>query len=236
MIICLTFLSSVYAESQGLILIYDSKNSQQSEKASAKDITFIKRNAIPKDSKHWERGLNDCSEYFEVVGIAHGSFTKKSCKQKAILYKYCFLGHGWELNGIVIFEGNNIAKHIVFENTTVKSIFSLPDINRNGFAEIGVSMGSTHMGETHEDIELIELSGGKVNKFGRTETYFENCSGSPNEKGNYSTDYRIWVTPGEQPAYYSEATFIDCNENKTKKEPLKRVLLEKDKIDFEIIK
>ena len=197
---------------------------------------------LPAARKAWharERD-GDCQTGFEsiAVDIAPGSFTKPKSGQKALLYKYCTLGHNLDLNGIAIIENGRVVAHIVYEGGEDHALGALPDIDRNGLSEILIATGGTNQGITWGTISILELSGSGITRLGQTGTLSDDCG--TNETSCKMTANRISVKVGSPPAFYREV-FVDHGARSgagawKKSGGLAPISLDQDKIEYELLK
>lgn len=205
------------AEKHGLRPIFDARLILKKTKASSREIALLKREIEPAAAKLWKKRGKDCDEpELEVIDVAHGSFTKPSSTQKAVLYKYCTTGHNFALNGIAILENNHIAAHIMYDGAWDLAIGALPDINGNGLSEILVSTGGTSTGEIWGTVTIIEVAGNSIRKFGHMATYSSNGPRETDENKIVTNVCRLWVKPGPKPVFYRE-TFREKTNTKHSK-------------------
>jgi hypothetical protein len=186
---------------QTLRTVYDGRAEARASTPSNTDVQLVRRYALPKARRLW-RGNDACTEGFEVIGVATGSFTKANTEQRAVLYRFCVTGHNFANNGIAIIEGGSVVAHIVYEGGEDYSIGALPDINGNGLSEIILGDGSTNQGYTTMVAILIEASPAGVKKWGIADVYEDNCGTMDRCE---MTAYKISVKPGPTPVFYREA-------------------------------
>lgn len=187
---------------QNLRAVYDGRaDTSRNTTPSSSDVQLVRRYALPKARRFW-RGNDACTESFEVVGVASGSFTKPDTEQRAVLYRFCVTGHNFANNGIAIIEGGSMVAHIVYDGGEDYSIGALPDINGNGLSEIILGNGSTNQGYTTSVVILIEASTGVVKRWGIADVYQDNCGTLEQCE---MTAYKISVKPGATPIFYREA-------------------------------
>lgn len=197
---------------------------------SAAESALVEREILPAASQHWT-GVAGCdpsgANGFRLIGtlpseggaafVAEGSFTRPRANQKAVLYTYCMVGHNFANNGLVIFEADQVAAHVVYEGGWDESLQALPNIDDDGQSEILIVTGGTRMGESFQRIAIIGLSEKGVRTFGQTESYSGDCeSGSvgfqtKTFKGQETT-YKLFVKKGSAPAFYRETFVGDCGE------------------------
>lgn len=185
---------------QTLRVVYDGRAEARASTPSNTDVQLVRRYALPKARRLW-RASGGCTEGFEVIDVATGSFTKADTEQKAVLYRFCVTGHNFANNGIAIIEGGSMVAHIVYEGGEDYSIGALPDINGNGLSEIILGDGSTNQGYTTMVAILIEVSPGGVKKWGIADVYEDNCGTMERCE---MTAYKISVKPGATPIFYRE--------------------------------
>jgi hypothetical protein len=222
--------------------IFDGKLALTATKVSGAELMLMNRIVFPAAATFWKAQEKnaECDQGMDssAIDIAQGSFTKPGAKQKAILYRHCITGHNLALDGIAIIENDKLVSHIVYVGGWDNALGTLPDINGNGKAEILIASGGMNQGELWKAISIIELSEDGVVSFGSTGAYSDNC-GSAEEKRKAKA-YRISVKVGTVPEFYREA-YVNkgtCSENGTwrRSEMLKRITLDKDETEYEIIK
>ena len=174
--------------------------------------TVVENEILAVAHRYWNDRGEDCDPQDRIIlsGV-EGSFTRPHAKQKAILYQYCMTGHNFADNGIVVFEGDHVTAHIVYQGGWDSAILSLPDIDGSGQSPILILGGGTNMGETWQTASMIELSEKGVRNFGHTETYHDDCgvaeTGDPEGK---ATDYKLFARKGTSPVFYRESLTAKC--------------------------
>ena len=163
----------------------------------------------------WEQSggsVDGCSgRDFTVTGVAPGSFTVKGAAQTAYLYTYCYERPG-DLQGLVLVQGSAIVAHYVFVDH-LSTMYSLKDINRNGFTELALEGGFTGQGSTEDWLEIAELGPvrrllGLLDYDHPPQPYLDNCGAV--DTGGTWTSWVIRVTPGKAPTFTRQAISGRC--------------------------
>ena len=209
------------AQAQSRVL-YDVRLSTPAPKATAQENSQIKhlgRKAMA--ARAWDDAKSefkvsqagcDGSE-FQILGIAPGSFTAKNTAQKAYLYTYCFFRPG-SSQGLVIMQGSKAIAHYAF-TALHNEMYTLKDINRNGFSELAFSGGFTGQGFTSGYLEIAELApqrrllGAFWAKNDRL-IYEDNCGAVVDNSGTWKS-LVIRVTPGTNPTYTQQSISGKCS-------------------------
>jgi hypothetical protein len=173
---------------------------------------LIKTDILAAAGLYWKSRGEDCDPgEFRILDGAEGSFTRPNAKQKGILYEYCESGHNFAEDGIVVFEGDRVVAHIVYEGGWGGGLQSVPDIDGSGQSRILIVGGGTNMGENGQTASMIELSEKGVKNFGSTETYHDDCGVSetvdPEPK---EAAYKIFARKGTAPVFYRETFTGEC--------------------------
>lgn len=199
--ILLLQLLSLAGYAQGPLTVYDGRVDSIAKTPSNAEIQLIKRYALPKARSAW-RSDQYCTEGFEAISVAQGSFTKANSKQKAVMYRFCVKGHDIANNGIVIIEGGKITAHIIYNGGEDNSIQTLPDINGDGLSEIILDGGATHQGYTESMAIPITLSAAGTKSYGMAIVFEDDCGANPDRCKTLA--YKITVRPGTNPTFYRE--------------------------------
>lgn len=185
---------------QNLIAVSDGRAEAGSSRPTNAEVQLLRRQALPKARQLW-RGNDVCTESFEVIDAASGSFTKTNAAQRAVLYRFCVTGHDFANNGIAIIEGGKIVAHVLYEGGENNSLKAVADINSNGLSEIVLGDGSTHQGYTNVAAIVIEIAPSGVKKFGIADVYEDDCGAQERCK---TLAYKLSAKPGAVPAFYRE--------------------------------
>jgi hypothetical protein len=231
----LLLLFQAQSPTQELRLIYDARRNLEQGKTSNIEEAILEREIHPIARRRWGKCTDEVEGEFGVVDVAQGAFTKPQSNQKAFLYRFCHTAHLFAQNGIAVLEDGKIVAHLVYEGGTDSQVGALPDIDGNGLSEILIlGFGSTQ-GETHTGISIIELSQKGGRKFGKTETYFDNCGADEKSK---ATAYKIYVRAATTPAFYRETFVNNCGlkEPWSRSEAPKRIAIKKDETKYHRLK
>lgn len=183
---------------QTAIPIYDARRNSEPAKVSKTDVAAIERLAIP--AARQALG-GECEPEIDYTGTASGSFTAPGRTQRIVLYRYCETGHGFANNGLVVFEGGSIVRHVIYNGGSEMEILALPDIDQNGISELVIAGGSTNQGYTVSAISILELSNTGARDIGDADAYEDNCGVVDRCK---MTAYRILAQPGTKPKFFRE--------------------------------
>ena len=219
-------LSAAQGFPQDLIQVYamPEQKTQRSEARKAPEVVglsdsqkaVVENDILAVARRYWRKQGEDCDPQdriggFTILNGLEGSFTRPHAKQRAILYQYCMTGHNFADNGIVVFEGDQAAAHVVYKGGWDSALLSLPDIDGSGRSAILILGGGTNMGETWQTASIIGLSEQGVNNFGFTGTYHDDCgvaeTGNPERK---ATSYKLFARKGTSPAFYHESFTGEC--------------------------
>lgn len=142
-----------------------------------------------------------------ITGIGSGSFTKPNFLQKAYLYTVCSSGSSqFGVGGIMIFEDGKIVSHYVYgENGVINGgLFILPDINKNGVAELVLMDGQMHQGYGGESIVITEFKDGNLNVIGGTPVSSDNSGAAEDDAKVEAEAHKISVQPSANPVFFQE--------------------------------
>ena len=201
-------LAAVVAAGDAPKPIFDGRLTLAPGKLSAAEQKLFHQAVAPAARKAWRERERDtlCEPGFPpaAIDIAAGAFTRAGAAQKAILYRYCAIGHNLLLDGVAVIEGDRVAAHILFEGGENTAIGALADLNGNGVSELLIAAGATDQGVTSAWMSIVELApGGHVTKFGQTATLSDDCGAK--ETGCVATAWRIWAKAGARPAFFKDA-------------------------------
>jgi len=221
--------------------IFDGRLTLKPTAPAPAEVALLKEKVLPAAKKAWhkqERGAL-CTGGVDgvAVDIAAGAFTKPRADQKALLYRYCTIGHEMVLNGIAILEGGRVVAHVIFEGGESHAIGALPDINGNGLAEILLASGGTNQGITWGTMAIIELGGAEITEFGQTDT-FSDDQGANDKNGKVKAN-RISVKFGTKPEFFRDsfiATGAGQGAGAWRKVGVQApITLEEDKAEYELL-
>jgi hypothetical protein len=209
-------LVQVYAIPELKTPVHQAGNAPEAVGLSASQKAVMENDILAAARRYWKDQGEDCDPQdrtggFTIRNGSEGSFTRLHAKQKAVLYQYCMTGHNFADNGIVVFEGDRVAAHIVYKGAWDHGLLSLPDLDGSGQSPILIVSGGTNMGETWQAVSIIELSEKGVKTFGHTETYRDDC-GSTETAGpdDQPTTYKLFAKKGTSPVFYRESFAGDC--------------------------
>jgi len=224
------------AAAQDTKRIYDGRLSPKPGIILPSEQALLKNKVMPVVRKWQNQGDSICTGGAEASGIdaAMGSFTRPASVQRAILYRYCMTGHNRAVNGIAVIENGQLAAHVVYEGGWDNAIGAVPDLNGNGRSEIIVATGGTNQGMTWKSIAIIELTDNSVAKFGRLQTFSDDCGVSDSCRAEAC---RLSVKTGKAPVFYREDFAGKGSGGKWDRTgPAKEVSLEKDEIEYHAVK
>jgi hypothetical protein len=172
----------------------------------------MEKNILAAARRHWKDQGEDCDPGgFTILNGVEGAFTRPHAKQKAILYQYCMTGHNFADNGIVVFEGDHVAAHIVYKGAWDHGLLSLPDLDGSGQSPMLIVSGGTNMGESWQTASIIELSEKGVKNFGFTETYHDDCDAAQTADPEHNaTADKLFARKGTNPVFYRETFTGEC--------------------------
>ena len=159
---------------------------------------------------------SSCPE-FAVMGKAKGSFTQQQSEQVAYLYS-CFYGGMSAAQGIVIAQNGKAAAHYTFAGQMF-NLYSVRDINRNGYSELALE-GSYGDGGGGAALELgiaeFKPQRRYLAYFGietNMTVYAQKLDYSQNAPCPFPTwqGRNIWVTPGMTPQFRSQLLGGGCD-------------------------
>ncbi len=214
--------------------IYDGRLSPKPGIILPSEQALLKQAAIPA-ARQWQKQSDSiCTGNPEASGIdaALGSFTRPASVQRAILYRYCMTGHNKAVNGIAVIENGRLVAHIVYEGGWDNAIGAIPDLNGNGRSEIILASGGTNQGITWKSIAIIEFNEESVARFGRIQTFSDNCGVNENCRVEAC---RLSVKNGREPVFYRE-DFLKTLNAWGKPGPSRQISLDKDEIEYQIVK
>lgn len=153
------------------------------------------------DDKNLHRSNSDLLANLSIYAVLGGAFTKPGVRQKAFLYHLCWSDGGkyaTALGGIMIFEKRRKVSHFAYVNVSgFDEARVLPDINRNGFAEMVLRFTSKIDGlNFSRSVGVFEFGEKKLKYLGETV--------NQTSKADVSTAYRISAASGRSPVFYRE--------------------------------
>jgi hypothetical protein len=179
--------------------IYDARSEFLRETTPSVNAALARRVILPDARRVWGQR---CDEAFTVVDAAQGAFTRRGARQTAVLYRFCEVGHDFANGGIAVLEGGRLVAHVTIQPTEPDGLKALPDIDRDGIAELLIEDGSTHQGVTEAGVSIIQLVPGGVRTFGSAGTY-RDTEGTLDRVKNTEASI-LYVTPGRRPAFELE--------------------------------
>lgn len=224
------------AAAQGAKRIYDGRLSPKPGILLPSEQALLKEKVLPAAARWQKQGDSICTGGDDAAGLdaAMGSFTRPASVQRAILYRYCTTGHNRAVNGIAVIENGQLAAHVLYEGGWDNAIGAIPDLNGNGRSEIIVASGGTNQGVTWKSIAVIEVSDGGVAKFGRLQTFSDDCGVNESCRAEAC---RLSAKAGKAPVFYREDFVKKGTAGKWGGPgPAKEVSLEKDEIEYHVVK
>ncbi|HET7460815.1 MAG TPA: hypothetical protein VFJ82_06195 [Longimicrobium sp.] len=170
---CVAAASVRAAGAQERKLIYSALEDFRPTPVPAANEQMVRRDVLPVVRRLWGR-VDGCREEFRVVGAAYGAFTEAGMSQRAILYRFCETGHDFARGGIAITQAGRVVAHVTIENAEPDGIRRLPDIDRNGVAELLLVDDATHQGESSVVVSIVQLTPRGVQAMGSTGVYHAN--------------------------------------------------------------
>lgn len=213
--------------------IYDARREFPRE-ARSTDVTLLERQVTRREARSvWGQ---QCDEPFTIVDAAHGAFTRRGARQTAVLYRFCENGHDFANGGIVVLEGGRVAAHVTLQPSEPDGLKALPDVDRDGIAELLIEDGSTHQGVTEAGVSIIQLVPGGVRKFGAAGTY-RDTEGTLDRVTNTEASI-LYVTPGRRPVFELE-TYGHRSTERSRWRGTERphaIRLERDEVEYRRVK
>jgi len=200
-VFALVLLSAYTAFAQALQTVYDGRVEPNPHRPSHEVLQILRRYALSGARQAW-RNDKYCTEGFEAIDVANGSFTKANSSQNAILYRYCVKGQDIGNNGIAIIKNQRVVAHVVFNSGEDYSIQALSDINGNGLSEIVIGDGSSHQGYSASLATVIEISSSGVDNLGTADVFQDDCGANPDRCETIA--YKVLVKTGTTPIFYRE--------------------------------
>lgn len=154
---CTLLLGSVGLASPQSRVLYDVRVPTPAPDAPVSVLQVINYLAGIADSENlWGKSAQCWERRFTVDGIATGAFTAPNTKQTAYLYNDCFIVPNQNRQGLVIMQGATVVAHYVF-NDHFTEMYSLKDINRNGYFELGLLRHLEGQGTANDYLAVVEL-------------------------------------------------------------------------------
>lgn len=185
-------------------------DSDKTEKeASTADQNFVSKEFKSRETQIREKlADNYCSEpndaEVNIYNAVEGSFTKSDAKQKAYVYSICELGRGFGVGGILIAENDVVVAHYVGQIGWSARLSTLPDINKDGVAEILYADGGSGQGYTSTSVEILNFKDGTFKSLGEAQTYSDNSGAAEDESKAETLAYKISVQPASAPVFLRE--------------------------------
>lgn len=219
-------------------LIYDGTiqiRQSLTKKPSAAELEIINGAVRNAANQFWGDSCEDGVKGFGITEFASGAFTRPNVTQSLFLYEACANGHEFANNGIVVLENGKMILHVVFQGSQHDAFEVLPDINKDGRAELLLSGGGTWQGISSSGVLLLEISADGVKSFGSTVVSEDSCGAGLKSESN--TAYKIYVQPAANPVFYREKLVSkNCRAKMIKIGAAKSFALEKDETKYEILK
>lgn len=161
----------------------------------------------------WNDGRADGScgdQELQVEGVAAGAFTTPNVKQTAYLYTRCILSHHFWQQGLVVMQGQQVMAHYVFHDLFTE-MYSVKDINRNGYSELGMVRDESGQGTTYNYLVVTELRPTRRVLLEQQVNYNDCAHAGENNVYGWRSQV-IRVTPSASPSYTSQQLKGRCNE------------------------
>lgn len=146
-------------------LVYSGLDDYRPTPVPAANVEMVRRDALPVARRLWRRA-EGCREEFQVIDAAYGAFTEAGMSQRAILYRFCVTGDDVARGGIAITQAGRVVAHVTIENAAPDGIRRLPDLDRNGVAELLLVDHAEHQGERTTTVSIVQLEPGGVRSLG----------------------------------------------------------------------
>lgn len=224
-----------HAAAQQARRIYDGRLSPKPGMIIPSEQALVREKAIPAARAWHKQSDSICTGGDEaLIDAAVGSFTRPASFQRAVLYRFCTIGHNRAVNGIAVIENGQLAANIVYEGGWDNAIGAITDLNSGGRSALIVASGGTNQGITWKSMAIIELANDSVSRFGRLQTYSDNCGVS---EACRAEACRLSVKPGRPPVFYREDFGKNGAEGKWGSPgPSRQISLEKDEVEYFVVK
>lgn len=192
------------AAKPSLVTIADGRD-ESSPTKSQNDDEFVAKVVKAKEAAILKSSSMKCDgpAKAETLGVTNGAFTTSGTPQKAYLYELCRAGRSFGIGGIIIADGDNVSAHYTFgENGLYSSIGSVPDMNKNGVAEIILAGSGTGQGYTESSVSLMEFGSGTITFLGSASTFSDNSGAAAEDTQIKATAYRITAEPSQAPDFF----------------------------------
>jgi hypothetical protein len=194
-----TFARAAHAQERKLL--YSALHDFQPTPVRAMDEEIVRREALPVARRLWGR-REGCGEEFQIVDAAYGAFTQAGMSQHALLYRFCETGHDFARGGIAITQAGHVVAHVIIENAEPDGIRRLPDIDRNGVAELLLVDNALFQGERSTVVSIVQLVPRGVRPMGVFAVYHD-------DSGTLRRDSRqeaslLYAIPGPRPRFELE--------------------------------
>lgn len=178
------------------------------------DLALVRRDVLPAARRLWGR-VAGCREAFRALDSAYGAFTERGMAQHAVLYRFCETGHDVARGGVAIVQAGRVVAHVAIEDAEPDGLLRLPDIDRDGVAELLLVDHALHQGESTTGVSIIQLVPGAVRSLGGIGVHRDNFGTRDSVPGDPSSAAArdrvrsehssiLWVTPGAMPVFERE--------------------------------
>lgn len=228
---CLAASAAGTAAGQERKLIYNALGEFRPTPVPAANVEMVRRDVLPLARRLWAHA-EQCREEFQVVDAAYGAFTEAGMSQRAILYRFCETGHDFAKGGIAITQAGRVVAHVTIEGAEPDGIRRLPDIDRNGVAELLVVDHATHQGESTTYVSILQLGPGAVRAMGSIGVCHDRAGTASGD--HTETASILHAIPGPRPRFEME-TYVHPEGSRARwigSEKLHPVTLEPDRTTY----
>jgi len=182
-------------------LIYSALDEYRPTPVPAANQDIVRRDVLPVARRLWGR-VEGCLEEFRVIDAAYGAFTEAGMSQRAILYRFCETGHDFAKGGIAITQAGRVVAHVTIENAEPDGIRRLPDLDRNGVAELLLVDHAAHSGERSTVVSIVQLEPRGVRPMGLFGVYHDHSGTLSADRTEVASI--LHAVPGPRPRFELE--------------------------------
>jgi len=165
------------------------------------DEEIVRREVLPVARRLWAR-VEGCGEEFRIVDAAYGAFTDAGMSQHALLYRFCQTRHDFAKGGIAITQAGHVVAHVTIEDAEPDGIRRLPDIDRNGVAELLLVDNALLQGELSTVVSIVQLVPRGVRALGSFGVYHDNAG--TQRRDSHQAASVLYAIPGHGPHFEME--------------------------------
>lgn len=199
--VCCMALSAHAAHAQERTLLYSGLRDFQPAQVRTMDEEIVRREVLPVARRLWGR-VEGCGEEFRIVDAAYGAFTRAAMPQHALLYRFCETGHDFARAGIAITQGGHVVAHVTIEGAEPDGIRRLPDIDRDGVAELLLVDNALFQGELSTVVSIVQLVPRGVRPMGSVGVYHDNAATL--RRDSHQRASLLYAIPGRHPRFAME--------------------------------